>query len=138
MLCDTGSSNLWVPNSDCCDGSQVTIFATYANQAPTSPTAAQFKIEHDSGPVSGFYSKDTMNIGGCVSITDYTLTEVIDVSGLGISCSLENLTESAAWLDVSTSLFHFENEVRTPVEGLVGAGAEPVFASTLKIKSMTS
>ena len=46
-----------------------------------------------------FYSKDTVNIGG-VSITDYTSAEVINVSELGISYSLENLTESAAWLDV--------------------------------------
>ena len=28
----------------------------------------------------------------------------------------------------STSLFHFVDGVRTPVEGLVDAGAEPVFA----------
>ena len=59
-----------------------------------------FKIEYGSGPVSGFYSKNTVNIGG-VSITDYTFAEVTNVSGLGISYSLEkNLTESAAWLDV--------------------------------------
>ena len=47
-----------------------------------------FKIEYGSEPVSGFYSKDTVNIGG-VSITDYTFAEVTNVSELGISCSLE-------------------------------------------------
>ena len=78
-----------------------------------------------------------MNIAG-VSITDYTFAEVTNVSGLGISYSLENLTESAAWLDVPTSLFHFVDRVRTPVEGLVDAGAKPSSPSTLKIKSMTS
>ena len=47
-----------------------------------------FKIEYGSGPVSGFYSEDTVNIGG-VSITDYTFAEVTKVSGLGFSYSLE-------------------------------------------------
>ena len=47
-----------------------------------------FKIEYDSGPASGFYSKDTVNIGG-VSITDYFFAEVTNVSELGISYSLE-------------------------------------------------
>ena len=41
-----------------------------------------FKIEYGSEPVSGFYSKDTVNIGG-VSITDYTFAEVTNVSELG-------------------------------------------------------
>ena len=41
-----------------------------------------FKIEYGSEPVSGFYSKDTVNIGG-VSITDYTVAEVTNVSELG-------------------------------------------------------
>ena len=35
-----------------------------------------------------------------------------------------------AWC--STSLFHFVDRVRTPVEGLVDAGAEPVFAFYLE------
>ena len=32
----------------------------------------------------------------------------------------------------STSLFHFRNGVRSPVKGLVDAGAEPVFAFYLQ------
>ena len=84
VLYDTSSSNLWVPNSDGCDGSQVTISTTKANQAPTSPTAAQSR----SSTARVQCQMDTVNIGG-VSIADYTFAEVTNVSGLGISYSLE-------------------------------------------------
>ena len=46
-----------------------------------------FRIEYDSGPVSSFYSEDTVN-GVEVSIANYTFTEVTKVSGLGFSYSL--------------------------------------------------
>ena len=46
-----------------------------------------FRIEYGSGPVSGFYSEDTVNSDG-VSIADYTFAEVTNVSGLGFSYSL--------------------------------------------------
>ena len=84
-----------------------------------------FRIEYGSGPVSGFYSKDTVNVGS-VSIADYTFAEMTNVSGLGISYSLENLTESAAWLHVPLPCSILWKE------GLVDAGAEPVFAFYLE------
>ena len=40
MFYDTGSSNLWVPNSDDYGGTQVTVSTTIADQTPTSPTTA--------------------------------------------------------------------------------------------------
>ena len=49
-----------------------------------------FRIKYGSGPVSGFCSDDTVNSDG-VSIADYTFAEVTNVSGLGISYSLEKL-----------------------------------------------
>ena len=54
-----------------------------------------FKMEYGSGPVSGFFSQDNVNIGGG-SIKDYTFADW--------ECSTlsENSTESAVWLE-----FHF-------------------------------
>merc|ERR1719240_2502484 len=84
-----------------------------------------FKIEYGSGPVSGFYSKDTVNIGG-VSIADYTFAEVTDVSGLGISYSLGKFDGicGMAWGTISV------DGVPTPLEALVATGEleEEVFA----------
>ena len=51
-----------------------------------------FRIEYGSGPVSSFYSEDTVN-GVGVSIASYTFTEVTKVSRLGFSYSLGNFDE---------------------------------------------
>ena len=62
VLYDTGSSNLWVPSSDCYDGTQVTFSTTIAINTYVANDST-FRIEYGSGPVSGFYSEDT----GCQS-----------------------------------------------------------------------
>ena len=123
VIYDTGSSNLWVPNSDCCGWFSSHNFYHESKSSTYVANGSTFKIEYGSGPVSGFYSKDTVNIGG-VSIADYTFAEVTDVSGLGISYSLGKFDGicGMAWGSISV------DGVRTPVEGLVDAGAEPVFA----------
>ena len=87
VLYDTGSSNLWVPNSDCCDGTQVTVSTTITNQNTYVANDSTLRIEYGSGPVSGFSSEDTVNSDG-VSIAKYTFAEVTNVSGLGFSYSL--------------------------------------------------
>ncbi len=51
--------------------------STYASNG------AEFKIEHGSGPLSGLYSQDPINIGN-VPIDEYLLAEVTDVSGLDV------------------------------------------------------
>ena len=79
-----------------------------------------------------------MNIGG-VSIADYTFAEVTNVSGLGISYSLEKiLTESAAWLDVPLpcSILWTEFVLQWKVWWMLARS--PSSPSTLEIKSMKS
>ena len=87
VLYDTGSSNLWVPNSECYDGTQVTI-STNCKSKTYVASDSTFRIEYGSGPVSGFSSEDTVNSGG-VSIANDTFAEVTNVSGLGFSYSLK-------------------------------------------------
>ena len=51
-----------------------------------------FRIGYGSGPVSGFYSEDTVNTVG-VSIADYTFAEGTTVSGLGFRTLWRNFDE---------------------------------------------
>ena len=90
VLYDTGSSKLWVPNSDCYDGIQVTIFYHNCRSNTYVANDSTFRIEYGSGPVLGFSSEDTVYSNG-VSIANYTFAEVTNVSGLGFSYSLGKL-----------------------------------------------
>ena len=87
-VAETCSSNLWVPNPKCCS------FLTRHNlhhckrSSTYASNGAEFKIEYGSGPVSGFYSQDSINIGN-VPIDEYLLAEVTDVSGVDIGYTLD-------------------------------------------------
>jgi phytepsin len=67
VLFDTGSSNLWVPSSECpiyvlsCD-----LHATYNHGKSTSYKAngTKWSIQYGSGAASGFVSQDDMTIAG--------------------------------------------------------------------------
>merc|ERR1712176_783593 len=85
----------------------------------------EFKIQYGSGPVAGFYSKDSMTIGG-VKTDDYLFAEVDDVSGLGVAYTLGKFDGicGMGWDSISV------DGVLTPVQALVASGElkEPVFA----------
>jgi hypothetical protein len=125
VVYDTGSSNLCVPNPDCCS------FLTRHNLYHSSKSSTyvkngtKFAIQYGSGPVSGFYSKDTVDIGN-VKVSGYTFAEVNDVKGLGISYSLSKFDGicGMGWDSISV------DGVETPVQALIKSGelAEPVFA----------
>lgn len=125
VVYDTGSSNLWVPNPKCC--SFLTKHHLYHSEKSSSYAAngTQFKIQYGSGPVSGFYSADTISIGD-VPISKYTFAEVTDVSGLGVGYTLGKFDGicGMGWESISV------DGVRTPVQALIGSGqlAQPVFA----------
>jgi len=82
VIYDTGSSNLWV-------GNQAPRFpiggkAPYDNSISPTYTAngSIFAIEYGSGPVSGVFSQDRVEIGGLI-LEDYNFAEVDDTTGLG-------------------------------------------------------
>lgn len=82
VIFDTGSADLWVASVNC-DSScgrhnkyDATKSSTYIANGTT------FHIEYGSGPVSGYESVDTLNMGGLV-VKDQIFAEVTDVSGLG-------------------------------------------------------
>ena len=105
-------------------------FHTFYHESRSSTYVAnggKTRIGYGPGPVP----KETVSIES-VSITDYTIAEMTNVSGLEISFSLgrDHVTRSAAWL-----VFHFHpfcEQSSTPGVGLVQAGAEPAFAFCLE------
>lgn len=63
-MLDTGSSNLWVPSSEC--GSIACyLHNTYDSSASSthSKNGSEFAIRYGSGSLSGFVSQDTLQIG---------------------------------------------------------------------------
>jgi len=125
VVYDTGSSNLWVPNKDCCGFLSRHNFYHHDKSTTYTANGTEFKIQYGSGPVAGFYSRDSMAIGG-VTTNDYLFAEVNDVSGLGVAYSLGKFDGicGMGWDSISV------DGVQTPVQALVASGelAEPVFA----------
>merc|ERR1712196_101107 len=64
VIFDTGSANLWIPNSK--DGSA-------------------FNIRYGSGPVSGIWSEDTVTLGQDLKVPKQLFAEVKNAKGLGLA-----------------------------------------------------
>jgi predicted aspartyl protease len=86
VIFDTGSSNLWVPSAKCSGcGSHPKYDSSKSSTYKANGT--EFKIMYGSGPVSGFFSEDNVQVGD-ISVTGQTFAEVTDVSGLGLAYSV--------------------------------------------------
>jgi len=84
VLFDTGSSNLWVPSTDC-PWWQIgcTLHAKYDHKKSSTYVAngEDFAIQYGSGAVEGYLSADIMSISG-VTITNQTFAEVTSEPGI--------------------------------------------------------
>jgi len=84
VLFDTGSSNLWVPSSECpiwvlsCD-----LHAQYDHSKSKTyqKNGQPFKIQYGSGAASGFLSSDNLGIGG-VTVQQQVFAEVTGEPGI--------------------------------------------------------
>ena len=116
MIYDTGSSNLWV--SDIKPGIISSHHYYDHDKSPTyKANGSIFNIEYGSGPVSGFYSEDTVEIGD-VSIEGYLFAEVNNTKGLGPAYTVGKFDGicGMGWDGISV------DHVETPVRALVNSG----------------
>lgn len=81
VIFDTGSSNLWVPSSQC-ETTACAAHTQYDNGESSSyvEVGGTFFITYGSGNVSGFFSEDTLGLGG-ISVSGQSFAEVTFESG---------------------------------------------------------
>lgn len=123
VIFDTGSANLWVPNTKPWFTSHKVY--NHAKSSTYKSNGTQFKIMYGSGPVSGFYSSDVVTIGE-MTLKGYTFAEVTDFSGLGLGYRFGKFDGilGLGWDSISV------DGVPTPMKALVDGKQldEPVFA----------
>jgi hypothetical protein len=123
VIFDTGSANLWVPNTK----PWLTSHNIYDHSKSSTYKAngTTFAIQYGSGPVSGVFSSDTVTIGD-LKLTDYTFAEVDKTSGLGLGYRFGKFDGilGLGWDSISVG------GVTTPMKALVASGQlqQPVFA----------
>jgi len=85
VIFDTGSSNLWIPSSQCTNCGSHPLYQSGSSSSYTA-NGTVFKIQYGSGPVSGFFSDDNVGVGD-LTISQQVFAEVTDASGLGMAYS---------------------------------------------------
>jgi len=112
VVYDTGSSNLWV-------NIQTGFLSPHKHYDNTKSSTykangTDFHIQYGSGPVSGYYSSDTIRIGD-IDIPSYTFAEVNNTKGLGPAWAVGHFDGicGMGWDDISV------DHVETPLRALV-------------------
>jgi len=115
VIYDTGSSNLWAPNMKPKLLSKHKHY-DHSKSSTYKPNGTIFKIQYGSGPVSGFYSADTIAIAG-ISVEDYTFAEVNNTKGLGAAYAIGKFDGicGLGWDGISV------DHVETPLRALVNS-----------------
>jgi len=125
VIFDTGSSNLWIPNK------KVGLVGLLKHKYDSSKSSTyvkngtEFKIQYGSGPVSGIWSADTVEVGN-LNIKQQAFAEVENAGGLGLAYGIGKFDGilGLGWDRISV------DGVTTPFHNLVNSGelAESVFA----------
>ena len=85
VVLDTGSSNLWVPSTEC-SSIACYLHTTYDSSASSTykKNGSDFEIHYGSGSLSGFVSQDTVQIGD-IKIKGQDFAEATEEPGLAFA-----------------------------------------------------
>lgn len=86
VIFDTGSSNLWVPTTNCTSCGLHPRY-DHAKSSTYYPNGTAFILRYGSGPVSGYLSGDVTGLGS-LTIKNQLFGEIYDVAGLGPAFSI--------------------------------------------------
>lgn len=121
VIFDTGSANLWVPDTK-------KLFSSHSiydhdSSSSYASNGTEFRIEYGSGPVAGFYSRDDVRVGD-LTLENYLFAEVNDTSGLGAAYALGKFDGilGLGWGKISV------DGVPTPVQAMTSLLDEQCFA----------
>jgi len=124
VILDTGSSNLWVPSSEC--GSIACYLHTKYDSSSSSThkkNGTSFKVDYGSGSVAGFISHDDVNIGD-LKIKEQLFAEVTEEPGLAFAFGRFDGILGLGYDTISV------NKIVPPFYSMIDQGLldEPVFA----------
>jgi len=124
VVLDTGSSNLWVPSSEC--GSIACYLHTKYDSSSSSTykkNGSSFEIRYGSGSLSGFVSQDHVTIGD-LKIKDQIFAEATEEPGLAFAFGRFDGILGLGYDTISV------NKIVPPFYSMIDQGLldEPVFA----------
>jgi len=120
---DTGSSNLWVPSKKCGGCGHHTLYDADASSTYRK-NGTDFHIQYGSGPVSGFLSKDVVEVGGAE--VPITFAEITNVQGLGFAYKFGKFDGLLGLAFRQISVDHLPTVFETMVQK--GVVKEPIFS----------
>jgi saccharopepsin len=124
VVLDTGSSNLWVPSSEC--GSIACYLHTKYDSSSSSTyhkNGSSFEIRYGSGSLSGFVSEDTMTIGD-LKVKNQIFAEATEEPGLAFAFGRFDGIMGLGFDTISV------NKIPPPFYNMIDQGLldEPLFA----------